>query len=36
LVFARYSAGDTAAGANASDLVFGVRPIEGDDGWWAP
>lgn len=24
LVFARYSRGDTAAGANASDLVFGI------------
>lgn len=24
-VFARYSRGDTAAGANASDLVFGIR-----------
>lgn len=24
-VFARYSSGDTAAGASASDLVFGVR-----------
>jgi hypothetical protein len=28
-VFARYSKGDTAAGANASDLVFGVRPLDG-------
>lgn len=25
IVFARYSKGDTAAGANASDLLFGVR-----------
>lgn len=25
IVFARYSRGDTAAGANASDLVFGVE-----------
>lgn len=25
LVFARYSRGDTSAGANASDVVFGVR-----------
>ena len=24
IVFARYSSGDTAAGANASDLVFGI------------
>ena len=24
IVFARYSRGDTAAGANASDLVFGI------------
>ena len=24
IVFAKYSTGDTAAGANASDLVFGV------------
>lgn len=26
-VFARYSQGDTAAGANAADLVFGIRPL---------
>jgi hypothetical protein len=26
IVFARYSQGDTAAGANPSDLVFGVDP----------
>lgn len=26
-VFAMYSSGDTAAGANASDLVFGLHPI---------
>jgi hypothetical protein len=26
-VFARYSQGDTAAGANADDLAFGVRQI---------
>ena len=25
LVFARYSTGDTAAGAQASDLVFGIE-----------
>lgn len=29
IVFARYSLGDTAAGANAADLVFGVRPLDG-------
>lgn len=29
IVFARYSRGDTAAGAKASDLVFGVRPLDG-------
>lgn len=28
LVFARYSRGDTAAGAKASDLVFGVRRVD--------
>lgn len=28
-VFARYSRGDTAAGAKAADLVFGVRPLNG-------
>lgn len=26
-VFARYSRGDTAAGAKASDLVFGIRTV---------
>lgn len=25
IVFARYSSGDTAAGADARDLVFGIR-----------
>ena len=28
VVFARYSRGDTAAGAKASDLVFGVRALD--------
>lgn len=28
LVFARYSRGDTAAGANAADLVFGVKALD--------
>jgi hypothetical protein len=28
IVFARYSRGDTAAGANAADLVFGVRALD--------
>lgn len=28
-VFARYSLGDTAAGARAADLVLGVRPLDG-------
>ena len=28
IVFARYSRGDTAAGANASDLVFGIRALD--------
>lgn len=28
-VFARYSQGDTAAGANPADLVFGVRHLDG-------
>jgi hypothetical protein len=28
IVFARYSRGDTAAGAYASDLVFGLRRID--------
>jgi hypothetical protein len=28
-VFARYSRGDTAAGANAADLVFGVKALDG-------
>ena len=27
-VFARYSRGDTAAGANSTDLVFGVRALD--------
>lgn len=27
-VFARYSKGATAAGANAADLVFGVRSLD--------
>lgn len=27
-VFARYSRGDTAAGASASDLVFGVQSLD--------
>lgn len=31
LVFARYSRGDTAAGAKAADLVLGVRPLDGPD-----
>lgn len=26
-VFARYSKGDTAAGAKSEDLVFGVEPV---------
>jgi hypothetical protein len=30
-VFARYSRGDTAAGANASDLVLGVRALDTAD-----
>lgn len=30
-VFARYSRGDTAAGANASDLVFGIRTLDTPD-----
>jgi len=29
IVFARYSCGDTAAGANPPNLVFGVRPLDG-------
>lgn len=28
IVFARYSRGDTAAGASAADLVLGVRPLD--------
>lgn len=28
IVFARYSQGDTAAGANAGDLVLGVRSLD--------
>jgi len=28
IVFARYSRGDTAAGANAADLVLGIRPLD--------
>lgn len=28
IVFARYSRGDTAAGANPGDLVFGVRSLD--------
>ena len=28
IVFARYSQGNTAAGANAADLVFGVRALD--------
>lgn len=28
IVFARYSRGDTAAGANASDLMFGVKALD--------
>lgn len=31
IVFARYSRGDTAAGAKASDLVFGIRPLDTTD-----
>lgn len=27
-VFARYSRGDTAAGANAADLCFGIKPLD--------
>ena len=30
-VFARYSRGDTAAGANAADLMFGVRALDTPD-----
>lgn len=30
LVFARYSKGDTAAAAKPSELVFGVKPLDGD------
>ena len=29
LIFARYSRGDTAAGAKAQDLLIGVRPLDG-------
>lgn len=29
IVFARYSAGSTAAGAKAADLVLAVRPLDG-------
>lgn len=28
-VWARYTDGDTAAAANAADLVFGVKPLDG-------
>jgi hypothetical protein len=28
IVFARYSRGDTAAGAKAADLVFGIRNLD--------
>jgi hypothetical protein len=28
LVFARYSRGDTAAGAYADSLVFGIKPLD--------
>jgi hypothetical protein len=28
IVFARYSTGDTAAGAKASDLVFGITRVD--------
>lgn len=31
IVFARYSKGDTAAGAKAEDLVFGVVPLDGPE-----
>ena len=31
IVFARYSRGDTAAGARASDLVFGVNHLDGPE-----
>lgn len=31
-VFARYSKGDTAAGAKSDDLVFGIEVIEVDGG----
>lgn len=31
VVFARYSRGDTSAGANASMLVLGVRPLDGPE-----
>lgn len=34
LVFARYSTGDTAAGAKAKDLVFGIFPMKYDNGQW--
>lgn len=30
-IFARYSRGDTAAGASASDLVFGIRALDGPE-----
>jgi hypothetical protein len=30
IVFARYSSGDTAAGADPGDLCFGVRPLDGN------
>lgn len=31
VVFARYSRGDTAAGANPRDLVFGIRALDTPD-----
>lgn len=31
IIFARYSRGDTAAGAQAADLVFGVRALDTAD-----
>jgi len=29
IVFARYSTGETASGAHASNLVFGIDPLDG-------
>lgn len=34
IVWARYSTGDTAAGAHAATLVFGIRTVVRENGQW--